>query len=116
MPEQCGKWHYLCSELVRVDYEAGPGNIQKLVGNLEEISPASAVLLLDTNVRQGHALSFPAQKRQLRGVVESWVYEPPLGYFVSVRFEGEYKWSEEHFQPEHLLKVLRSTRAKGRAT
>jgi hypothetical protein len=113
MPESRGQWRYLCSELVRIDYEAAPGTIQQFVGNLEEISPTAAVLLLDTSVRRGQALSFLAQNHRLRGVVESWVYEPPLGYFVSVRFANGYQWREEHFRPAHLLKVARSGRARG---
>jgi hypothetical protein len=112
MPEHCGQWRYLCSELVRVDYEAAPGITQQLPGNLEEISPTSAVLLMDTSLARGHALSFRAQNRRVRGVVESWVYEPPLGYFVSIRFLDGYEWREDHFQPDHLLKLARFTRAQ----
>ena len=112
MPEQCGHWRYLCSELVRVDYESAPGTTRQLTGNLEEISPTAAILLLDTSVRRGRVLSFLAQNRRVRGVVDSWVYEPPLGYFVSVRFSNGYEWREEHFRPEHLLKVPRPARAK----
>jgi hypothetical protein len=116
MPEQCGQWRYLCSELVRIDYEAAPGTIEQLDGNLEEISSTAAILLLDKSVHRGHAVSFRAQSRRLRGVVESWVYEPPLGYYVSIRFEDGYEWRESHFQPEHLLKVARAARAKGHAS
>jgi hypothetical protein len=113
MPEQCGQWRYLCSELVRVDYEATPGTIQQLDANLEEISPTAAVLLLDTSVQRGRTVSFRVQNHRLRGVVDSWVYEPPLGYFVSVSFSDGYRWCEEHFQPAHLLKLARPARAKG---
>jgi hypothetical protein len=107
---------YLCSELVRVDYESAPGTVEQLTGNLEEISPTAAVLLLDTSVRRGHALSFSAQNRRLHCVVDSWVYEPAIGYFVSVCFSGGYEWREEHFTPEHFLKLARSERAKGQAS
>jgi hypothetical protein len=113
MPEHRGQWRYLCSELVRIDYEAAPGTIQQLTGNLEEISPTSAILLLDTGVRRGQPLSFLAQNRRLCGVVDSWVYEPPLGYFVAVRFLDGYEWREDHFRPAHLLKVARSARTQG---
>jgi hypothetical protein len=113
MPDHGDQWRYLCSELVTVYYESAPGAIRQLAGNLEEISSETAVLLLDTSVRRGHALSFLAQNREFRSVVDSWVYEPPLGYFVSVRFSGGYQWREEDFRPEHLLKVARPARAKG---
>ncbi|MGA3029056.1 MAG: hypothetical protein ABSF98_30340 [Bryobacteraceae bacterium] len=113
MPDDCGEWRYLCSELVRVHYESAAGTIQQLTGNLEEISETVAILLLDTSVRRGQALSFEAQGRRLRGVVDSWVYEPPFGYFVSVRFTDGYRWREEHFRPKHFLKVARPARAKG---
>jgi hypothetical protein len=112
MPEHSGRWRCLCSELVRVDYEAAPGAIQPLVGNLEEISPTAAILLLETSVRRGQPLSFRVQNHHLRGVVDSWVYEPPLGYFVSVRFASGYEWREEHFRPAHALKVPRPPRAR----
>ena len=112
MPEHRGPWRYICSELVRVDYEAAPGTIQQLDGNLEEISRAGAVLLLGASVRRGAAVSFRVQERRLRCVVDSWVYEPPLGYFVRVRFLDGYEWREEHFQPAHVLKLPRAARAK----
>lgn len=66
MPEHNGQWRYLCSELVRVEYEAAPGTVRQLTGNLEEISPTAAVLLLDINVQRGRVLSFQAQNRQWR--------------------------------------------------
>jgi len=116
MSENCGQWRYLCSELVRVEYEATPGVILELDANLEEISPQAAILLLDTSVRRGRPVSFRVQDRELRGVVDSWVYEPPLGYFVSIHFENGYEWHEAHFEPSHLLKVARAARAKSQAS
>ena len=112
MPEQRGEWRYLCSELVEVDYETAPGNFLKLDGNLEEIAPTGAILLLEVSVRRGNALTFRAQNRRLRGVVDSWLYEPPLGYFVTVRFEEGCEWREEDFRPAHILKLPRATRAR----
>ena len=116
MPENGGQWRYLCSELVRVDYEATPGIILELDANLEEISSSTAILLVDVSVRKGRPVSFQVQDRQMRGVVDSWVYEPPLGYFVSIRFDGGYEWHEEQFHPSHLLKVARSARAKSQTS
>ncbi len=116
MPELQGQWRYICSELVRVDYEATPGVVEQLHANLEEISPTAAVLLLETSVRRGGAVSFTVQDRLLRGVVDSWLYEPTLGYFVSIRFEPGYEWHEEQFEPAHLLRVPRAANAKSQAS
>ena len=116
MVEHGSDWRYLCSEMVEVDYETTPGTVLKLDANLEEIAPNRAILLLEVSVRRGNALSFRAQGRRLRGVVESWLYEPPLGYFVTVRFEDGYEWREEQFRPQHTLKLARPTRARSQGT
>ncbi len=112
MPEHPDQWRYLCSEVVTIDYEAAPGSIQQHDANLEEISLTAAVLLLDTSIRLGAAVSFRVQNHPLRGVVDSWVYQPPLGYFVSVRFASGFEWSETDFRPAHMLKMPKPTRAK----
>jgi len=105
MPEHSEAGRFLCSELVEVCLFAACGEAWQVVGNLEEISPEAAVLLLDVPARKHSRLSFTAGHRRFSAVVESCAYEPPLGYMVSIRFAGGYRWSLKDFAPAHFLRA-----------
>jgi len=105
MPQGPEVGHYLCSELVRVSFRTARGETRHVVGNLEEICAERAVLLLDTPVSPQTDLWFASRGRRFGAVAESCVHEPPLGYLVSLRFAGRYRWNPADFTPTHMLRV-----------
>ena len=60
---------------------------------------------LETSV----SMSYP--KGELQGVVRYCVYRE-IGYFIGLKFDGDNKWNQRAFRPQHLLDprrlVLRS--------
>jgi hypothetical protein len=94
---------YLCSEIVNVIYEDEPGEICQTVGNLEEISTTSAVVLFDERPRLGASISLEIKGHDLFGVITSSVYDATLGWFVTVTLDAASCWNRELFTPKHLL-------------
>ena len=110
MPPIFEAGHYLCSELVRVGFRSLRGEARRVVGNLEEISAERAVLLLEVPVPPQTELCFASQGRRFQTVAESCVHDPPLGYIVSLRFAGDYRWNPADFTPAHMLRVRDASR------
>jgi len=110
MPQVFEAGHYLCSELVRVSFRTARGESRHVVGNLEEICPERAVLLLDVPVSPQANMWFASGGRRFAAVAESCVHDPPLGYIVSLRFAGRYRWNPGDFEPAHMLRVRDASR------
>jgi hypothetical protein len=105
MPQSRAAGHYLCSELVRVSFRTVRGETRHVVGNLEEICAERAVVLLDAPVSPQTNLWLGARGRRFGAVVESCVHDPLLGYLLSLRFAGRYRWNPADFEPAHMLRV-----------
>jgi hypothetical protein len=110
MPQVFEAGHYLCSELVRVSFRTVRGETRLVVGNLEEICAERAVLLLDVPVSPQTSVWFGARGRRFDTVAESCVHDPPLGFLVSLRFAGRYRWNPADFAPTHMLRVRDAAR------
>jgi hypothetical protein len=74
-----------------------------MIANLEEISPDSAALLSEHPFAVGSAISFTLKNNDLYGTTESNEYDPILGWFTTIRFDGSSRWSGRRFVPEHFL-------------
>jgi hypothetical protein len=112
--------HYLCSQLVTVTYEEQPGELNQAIANLEEISTTSAVVLLDEKPRLGSPISVSIKAHDLFGVITSSLYDPTLGWFVTVTLDPDSRWRREWLAPKHLLALCDgsskgATRTKARA-
>jgi hypothetical protein len=94
---------YLCSELVTVTYEQRPGQIRQALGNLEEISASTAVVLLHKKPRLGASISLSVQGHDLFGVIAARDYDARLGWLTTVNLEAHSQWSPEWFAPQHSL-------------
>ena len=79
---------FLCSELVTVTYEEQPGEIRQATANLEEISSASAVVLLEEKPSLGSSISLSIKGRDLFGVIKASLYDATLGWFVIVALDA----------------------------
>jgi hypothetical protein len=91
---------YWCSE--RISIRIDRPNSRPVTGNLEEIGEWSALVLTTAPFARGSRIAMSGQTHQLKGRVESWSYEPELGYFIEVRLD-ESPWSDRWFTPQHLL-------------
>src|SRR5271166_6580534 len=95
--------HYLCSELIPLLYEDSSGATRRLIGNLEEISGHSAVVLVESEIEPGSPVAMAIKGNDLYGQVESCSYDEILGWFVKVQLHPDSQWSGQRFLPEHFL-------------
>jgi hypothetical protein len=109
MSHPIDRCRYLCSELVHVLYEDHTGNTHQAVANLEEISSAEAILLVEEKPPSGLPISFSAKNHDLYGVVESSHLHPILGWFIKVKLDRSSRWHGRMFVPEHFIALCRST-------
>ncbi len=96
---------FLCSELVTVTYEEQPGEIRQATANLEEISTASAVVLLEEKPSLGSSISLSIKDRDLFGVIKACLHDATLGWFVIVALDAASQWNRDWFAPKHLLDI-----------
>jgi len=96
---------FLCSELITVTYEKQPGEIRQTIANLEEISTASAVVLLDEEPQLGASISLAIKGRDLFGVIGARLHDAALGWFAIVALDAGSLWNREWFAPKHLLEI-----------
>jgi hypothetical protein len=96
---------YLCSELVRVTYEDGPGQFCQTAANLEEVSPTGVTILLEDKPRLGSAIFLMVKERDVTGVVTSTVHDTTLGWFVNITLDVDPIWRQEWFSTQRLLAV-----------
>jgi hypothetical protein len=90
----------LCSDLLPIRWQHGEEE-HETIGNLEEIWPTGAVILLEEELVAAEAtLVTPAQEFGGK-VVAEWHDE--TGYFIELRFRSSDRWSMEVYAPEHAL-------------
>jgi len=94
---------YLCSELIPLLYEDNSGATRRLIGNLEEISGHSAVVLVENEIERGAPVAMAIKGNDLYGYVESCSYDEILGWFVKLHLHPDSQWSGQRFLPEHFL-------------
>jgi hypothetical protein len=96
---------YLCSELIPVLYEDTTGATRRLIGNLEEISGGSALLLTEQEIERGCPVAMAIKGNDLYGHVESSSHDEILGWFVKIHLDKDSRWSGQRFLPEHFLAI-----------
>jgi hypothetical protein len=69
---------------------------------LEDISSSGACLQLESPVPAGVELRWRCPGGEFRGLVCYCVYRE-IGYFVGVSFDSASQWSQNRYQPQHLL-------------
>ncbi len=94
---------FLCSELITVTYEEQPGEIHQATANLEEISTARAVVLLDEQPKLGSSISLAIQGHDLFGVINATIHDDILGYYAVITLDSASQWSRDWFSPNHLF-------------
>lgn len=97
------KSHYLCSDLVTVQFTDRAGRCQRVTANLEEIAPHRLSLLLDSRIPFGSHATVEMPGLTLRGHARRAEHSSDLGWFIEVRLAPDSRWSRERFTPAHLL-------------
>ena len=92
----------LCADLVDVEWKDRKGGIQRGVVNLEDISFSGACLHVEQPVPLGTAVRIAYPSGTLLGAVR-YCFFNEIGYFLGIEFEPGQRWSQEQFQPQHLL-------------
>jgi len=115
VPAKAAQRRYLCSELVEVQWVDEFGQRQELTANLEEIWSRGAQLLMELPVRPGTRLGFKTRGPFFEGRAIRCDADP-LGYFVTVAFNRDIRWSPELYRPAHLLDPSKVKPQPGRKT
>src|SRR5437868_4803736 len=102
MQERRSEVRMLCADMVEVCWNDQARNEKRATGLLEDISPSGACLQLDLPVPLGTAIRWGSVDHHFTGTVRYCVYRE-IGYFVGVEFVPQSRWSEETYQPQHLL-------------
>ncbi len=92
----------LCADLVDVEWRDKTGRTRRTVANLEDISLSGACLQMDVPVTLHTHVRISYPGGELLGRVRYCVFRE-IGYFLGVEFDPGSKWSQEEFQPMHLL-------------
>lgn len=106
MDTKAARRSMLCSEIVSLHVQMGPGRHRELKANLEEIWPAGAILWTDVRIRQYTSLRFLGGGFELRGQVVAQRLLRGLGYLVEMQFYPGCSWSEQKYRPKHLFNPL----------
>lgn len=95
--------HYLCSDLVTVQFTDRAGRRRRLTANLEEIAPNRLSLLVDSRIPAGSHATVEMPGLTLRGRARRAEHSGDLGWFIDVRLAPDSRWSRDRFTPAHLL-------------
>ena len=96
----------LCAELVKIGWPEGDGGSQTTSAVLEDISTHGACLQTEVPVPLGVEAFIQHQTWIIRCRVAYCLFRE-IGYFVGVTFEDGAKWSQEEFEPRHLLNLTK---------
>ena len=92
----------LCADLVEVEWEDPSGQLKTTIAHLEDISVSGACLQVDLALPLHTKLRVTHANGDLTGRVRYCVYRE-IGYFVGIEFHASCKWSQQNFEPLHLL-------------
>ena len=103
MSTRNSQMHYLCSDLVTVNFTDHAGHRRRITANLEEIAPHRLSLLMDSRIPAGTRATIETKGLTLRGCARRAEHSQNLGWFIEIRLAPESRWSRDRFSPEHLL-------------
>ena len=102
MPNRRTEQRLLCADMVFVQWTDGNGRQRDVTGLLEDISASGACLQMEAALDIGTSVELRHAKANFSGIVCYCVYRE-IGYFIGVHFSADSHWSQENFEPQHLL-------------
>jgi hypothetical protein len=94
----------LCADMIEIQWSENAGRKRHAVALLEDISPSGVCLQTESAIPLGAEVWWGTLDQWFGGVVRHCSYRE-IGYFIGIEFSPGCKWSEEAFQPQHLLDV-----------
>ncbi len=95
-----------CSEILDLHLQSKAGRIRTLKVNLEEIWSSGARFQTNVRIRPFTPFRFVGGGYEFRGQVIARNLLRGLGYFVEMRFDPQFTWSEQKYCPQHLFYPL----------
>src|SRR5271165_4119137 len=92
----------MCADLVDVQWKDKSGRTRRMVANLEDISLSGACLQMDSPIPVHTMVKISYPKGELIGHVIHCFYRD-IGYFLGIRFDPDFRWSQRNFKPQHML-------------
>ncbi len=101
MPEKRAEPRYLCSDLVLLLWRDG-ARPREETAVLENISASGACVQVEVPVPENAGVILRCRGSEFHGSVRA-CYLRDEGYFLSIAFDADSKWSRARFRPEHLV-------------
>ena len=95
-----------CSEILNLHLQSKAGNVRTVKVNLEEIWASGGLFQTDIRIRPFTPFRFVGGGYEFRGQVVAQKLLRGLGYFVEMRFDPQFTWSEQKYRPQHLFNPL----------
>ena len=92
----------MCADMVDVCWKDAGARSRRSTALLEDISQHGTCLQLERELPLGTVITIEVGKVRLTGTIRYCVFRE-IGYFLGVEFEQDSEWSQEKFQPQHLL-------------
>jgi hypothetical protein len=103
MGKQNSQSHFLCSDLVTVQFTDPAGRRRRITANLEEIAPQRLSLLVESRIPAGSRATVEMPGLILRGRARKAEHSRELGWFIDVRLAPDSRWSRARYTPEHMI-------------
>jgi hypothetical protein len=101
MQERRLETRMMCADMIEVRWNQG-ARTRHTVALLEDISPSGACLQMEAPLQMGMRIHWETPQQKFSGTVCYCEYRE-IGYFIGVEFAPGTRWSEEDYQPQHLL-------------
>jgi hypothetical protein len=98
MSDRRNEIRMMCADMVETRWKDGRGKFRRSMALLEDISASGACLQFEEPVPVGAEIAW----ENFRGRVSYCVYRE-IGHFAGVEFNADTLWSENDYQPHHLL-------------
>ena len=102
MDERRTEPRLLCAELVEIRWKDDNGRSREIVADLEDISTSGACLLTEHHIPNGTPAVIVHGKLHFDCTVRYSITNE-IGHFIGVEFAEDTRWSQDSFEPEHLL-------------
>ena len=102
MSERRSEHRLLCAELLRLEWAEVSGWQKTTTVLLEDISSQGACVQMEVPVSLGAQVELFYGSTMIPATVSYCEYRE-IGYYTGLAFEEGFRWSEQNFQPQHLL-------------
>ena len=92
----------LCADMMEVEWTDGTGCLHIATALLEDISAVGACLQMERELPVSAEVELRYHGVDMPAKIKYCVYQE-IGFYVGIEFREGFQWSEQAFQPDHLL-------------